>query len=32
MKWIKFTLETTTEAVDILSYELDAIGVEGIEI
>lgn len=32
MKWIKFSLETTTEAVDILSYELDAIGVEGIEI
>ena len=32
MKWIKFTLETTTDAVDILSYELDAIGVEGIEI
>lgn len=32
MKWIKFTLETTTAAVDILSFELDAIGVEGIEI
>lgn len=32
MKWMKFTLETTTEAVDILSYELGNIGVEGIEI
>lgn len=32
MKWTKFTLETTVDAVDILSYELDAIGVEGIEI
>ena len=32
MKWTKFTLETTTDAVDILSYELDNIGVEGIEI
>lgn len=32
MKWIKFTLETHTEAVDLLSYMLDEIGVEGIEI
>lgn len=32
MKWIKFTLETHTDAVDILSYMLDEIGVEGIEI
>lgn len=32
MKWIKFTLDTHTEAVDILSYMLDEIGVEGIEI
>lgn len=32
MKWIKFTLDTHTDAVDILSYMLDKIGVEGIEI
>lgn len=32
MKWIKFTLDTHTEAVDLLSYMLDEIGVEGIEI
>lgn len=32
MKWIRFTLDTHTEAVDILSYRLDEIGVEGIEI
>ncbi len=32
MKWIKFTLETTTEATDLLSYELSRIGIEGIEI
>lgn len=32
MKWIRFTLDTHTEAVDILSYKLDEIGVEGIEI
>ncbi len=32
MKWIKFTLDTHTEAVDMLSYMLDEIGVEGIEI
>ena len=32
MKWIRFTLETHTDAVDILSYMLDEIGVEGIEI
>lgn len=32
MKWIKFTLETHNDAVDILSYMLDEIGVEGIEI
>lgn len=32
MKWLKFTLETHTEAVDILSYMLNEIGVEGIEI
>lgn len=32
MKWIRFTLDTHTQAVDILSYKLDEIGVEGIEI
>lgn len=32
MKWIRFTIDTHTEAVDLLSYELDAIDVEGIEI
>ena len=32
MKWIRFTLDTHTEAVDILSYKLNEIGVEGIEI
>ncbi|MBO4395421.1 MAG: 50S ribosomal protein L11 methyltransferase [Eubacterium sp.] len=32
MKWTRFTIHTTVDAVDILSYELDAIGVEGIEI
>ncbi len=32
MKWIKFTLDTHTDAVDLLSYRLNEIGVEGIEI
>lgn len=32
MKWIKFTIDTSTEAVDLLSCMLDEIGVEGIEI
>lgn len=32
MKWIRFTLDTHTDAVDLLSYKLDEIGVEGIEI
>lgn len=32
MKWIRFTLDTHTDVVDILSYMLDEIGVEGIEI
>lgn len=32
MKWIKFTLDTHVDAVDILSYELGEIGAEGIEI
>ncbi len=32
MKWTKFTLRTTTEAVDLISSMLDEIGIEGIEI
>ena len=32
MKWIRFTLDTHTDAVDMLSYMLDEIGVEGLEI
>lgn len=32
MKWIRFTLETHTDAVDILSCRLYEIGIEGIEI
>lgn len=32
MKWKKFTLETTTEAVDFISELFDEIGIEGIEI
>lgn len=32
MKWKKFTLTTTTQAVDLISCMLDEIGIEGIEI
>ncbi len=32
MKWTKFTLNTTTAAVDLISSMLDEIGIEGIEI
>lgn len=32
MKWSKFTLTTTTEAVDLVSSLFDEIGIEGIEI
>ena len=32
MKWRKVSLETTTEAVDLVSSMLDELGVEGIEI
>lgn len=32
MKWTKFSLETTTEAVDLISSMLHDIGIEGIEI
>ena len=30
MKWIRFTLDTHTDAVDMLSYMLDEIGVEAV--
>jgi ribosomal protein L11 methyltransferase len=32
MKWVKFTLTTTTKAVDLISSTFDEIGIEGIEI
>jgi ribosomal protein L11 methyltransferase len=32
MKWTKFTLETTTEAVDLVGNMLSELGIEGIEI
>lgn len=32
MKWTRVTIETTTQATDLLSYVLDEYGVEGIEI
>lgn len=32
MKWHKFTLTTTTAAVDLVSSLFDEIGIEGIEI
>ncbi|MGN0506590.1 MAG: 50S ribosomal protein L11 methyltransferase [Lachnospiraceae bacterium] len=32
MKWKKFTLETTTEAVDLVSAMLSELGIDGIEI
>lgn len=32
MKWKKFTLKTTTEAVDYISSLFDEIGIQGIEI
>ena len=32
MKWKKFTLNTTTEAVDLVSSMLDELGIEGIEV
>ena len=32
MKWTKFTLSTTTQAVDLISSLFDEIGIEGIEI
>ena len=32
MKWKKFTLTTTTEAVDLISSMLNDIGIQGVEI
>ena len=32
MIWKKLTIETTTEAVDMISYTLGELGVEGIEV
>ena len=32
MKWTQYTLYTTTQATDLISYELGELGVEGIEI
>ena len=32
MKWKKYTIDTTTEAVDFISSMLDEQGIEGIEI
>ena len=32
MKWLKFTIDTTTEAEDFISEMLNELGVEGIEI
>lgn len=32
MKWKKLTIETTTEATDMISYSLGELGVEGIEV
>ena len=32
MKWKKFTLTTTTEAVELVSSMLDDVGIEGIEV
>ena len=32
MKWNKYSIKTTTEAVDLISSMLDDLGIEGIEI
>ena len=32
MKWNKYRMKTTTEAVDLVSYTLGEMGIEGIEI
>jgi len=31
-RWNKYTLETTTEAVDLISYTLNELGIEGVEV
>ena len=32
MKWNKYTLTTTTQAVDMVSYTLSEMGIDGVEI
>ena len=32
MKWNKLTIDTTTAAVDMISYSLEEMGIEGVEI
>lgn len=32
MKWMKFTIETTTQATELISYFLTEMGIEGVEI
>ena len=32
MKWNRYSIKTTTQAVDLISSALDDIGIEGIEI
>ena len=32
MKWKKLTIDTTTEATDMISYTLGEMGIEGIEV
>ena len=32
MKWKKYTIETTTEAIDLVSDMLSELGIQGIEI
>ena len=32
MKWKKYTLETTTDAVDMISATLAELGIEGVEV
>lgn len=32
MKWLKYTIDTTTEAVDFISGMLGELGIQGIEI
>ena len=32
MKWNKLTIDTTTAAIDMISYSLEEMGIEGVEI